>query len=376
MMYIRIGENSMSRLRSIPWLTAWLVMVCIANSAWAAEPAYRETWNAGAAHEYLQQRAEWWLEWKEAQKAHGTVCLSCHTTVPFLLARATLGGKTPAAKDDAGIRLLASAKKRLTDWETIKPYTASSIENARGTESVLNAFALAWEDARLGASQSSDDTQRAIAALWKQQETEGGIAGAWRWYDYSLAPWEAKSEYFGAALAAVAVATAPGYLSTAQDEDLRHIELLREYLRSNFSRQNLHQRLMGTWASTKLPKLLSADEQQQVVREARAKQNADGGWSAAALGEWKYRQDKTAPTESDGYGTAFVVATLKSIARGEQQPVLERGLTWLRRHQRADDGSWPAASLNSEHPADSGEFLFMRDAATGWAILALEETKR
>ena len=72
-------------------------------------------------------------------------------------------------------------------------------------------------------------------------------------------------------------------------------------------------------------------------------------------------------------GTAFVVATLKNIAQGEQRSALDRGLDWLRKHQRADDGSWPAESLNSEHPVDSGEYLFMRDAATGWAILALEE---
>lgn len=352
-----------------------LLVSCVA-SAEAAEPKYRDQWSAKAAHEYLQQRAQWWLEWKEAQKANGTVCLSCHTTVPFLVARATLGSKIPAEQDDAALRLLASAKKRSNDWNSIKPYTENSADKARGTESVLNAFALAYEDARLGTSQTSEETKRAIAALWKQQEGEGEFRGAWRWYDYSLVPWEAKSEYFGVSLAAVTVGSAPGYVSSAGDEVKKRIDLLRGYLRAGFSQQNLHQRLMGVWASTKLPKLLTPEEQQQVVREALAKQNADGGWSFATLGPWKYRNSENVPTESDGYGTAFVVATLKGVARGEQRASLERGREWLRKHQRADDGSWQAESLNTDHPADSGEFLFMRDAATGWAILALDDSGR
>jgi hypothetical protein len=354
------------------------VLTCLAISVLvpsisAEEPKYRDQWSVSAAQEYLQQRAEWWLEWKEAQKARGTVCLSCHTTVSFQVARMTLGAKMPAGKDDTGLRLLASAKKRLADWESIQPYTSSSVERARGTESVLNAFMLATEDARLGATQPSVETRRAIAVLWKQQESDGMHRGAWRWYDYSLAPWEAKSEYFGAALAAVAVGTAPGYLSSASEEDQQHIDILRDYLQSKFSQQNMHQRLMGAWASTKLPHFLTADRQQQVVRDALAKQNADGGWSAASLGEWKYRKGEAAPKASDGYGTAFVVATLKNVVQEEEhRSALDRGRDWLRKHQRADDGSWPAESLNSEHPVDSGEYLFMRDAATGWAILALE----
>ena len=46
-------------------------------------------------------------------------------------------------------------------------------------------------------------------------------------------------------------------------------------------------------------------------------------------------------------------------------------LDWLRAHQDRETGSWAAESMNHPHDRGSIPEFFMRDAATGFATLAL-----
>ena len=50
------------------------------------------TWNRDAATKYLDDRETWWQGWPRAQKDHGTVCISCHTVVPYAMVRRSCGG--------------------------------------------------------------------------------------------------------------------------------------------------------------------------------------------------------------------------------------------------------------------------------------------
>ena len=47
-------------------------------------------WNPAAAAQYLDARAEWWTTWPNAARDSGTYCMSCHTTLPYALARPAL----------------------------------------------------------------------------------------------------------------------------------------------------------------------------------------------------------------------------------------------------------------------------------------------
>ena len=47
-------------------------------------------WDPKAAAHYLDDREIWWQQWPRAQKDHGTVCISCHTQVPYAMVRPTL----------------------------------------------------------------------------------------------------------------------------------------------------------------------------------------------------------------------------------------------------------------------------------------------
>jgi hypothetical protein len=52
----------------------------------------------------------------------------------------------------------------------------------------------------------------------------------------------------------------------------------------------------------------------------------------------------------------------------------KRGLKWLEDHQ-GKDGDWYAASLNKKRDPKSDVGRFMSDAATGYAVLALERAR-
>src|SRR6267142_4860987 len=169
------------------------------------------SWNQQAAAAYLDGRAEWWLHWPNAARDHDTSCVSCHTAVPYALARpalrAVLGERDPAAPER---RLLANVVTRVRLWKDVEPFYPDQTRGlpktseSRGTEAVLNAVILASRDAR--AHSLSDEARRAFDNLWALQLRSGDPSGSWAWLNFHYEPWEAEnSAYHGAALAAVAV---------------------------------------------------------------------------------------------------------------------------------------------------------------------------
>jgi squalene-hopene/tetraprenyl-beta-curcumene cyclase len=56
-----------------------------------------------AATAYLDSRLDWWLHWPNAVRDHDTSCVSCHTALPYALARpalrAALNEREPAAPE-------------------------------------------------------------------------------------------------------------------------------------------------------------------------------------------------------------------------------------------------------------------------------------
>ncbi len=53
--------------------------------------SYRTNWSPRAAAEYLDRREVWWQEWPGAKVDHGTICVSCHTGLPYAMTRPSLG---------------------------------------------------------------------------------------------------------------------------------------------------------------------------------------------------------------------------------------------------------------------------------------------
>lgn len=348
-------------------------------------------WNPRMAAAYLDEREAWWMGWKGAARDNSTFCVSCHTTIPYILARAkldsVLGEPFPSPDEQ---KLFDNVSQRVRDWKTDAPYYEDSLkyphqsQNARGTESVLNALILVNRD--FGSGRISEDAKLALDNMWDEQMQGGDQRGAWPWQEFDLEPWESRnSVYYGATLAAVVVGmTPPGYrLSPAVQA---HIALLRDYLNRNYPEQCMFNRLQLLWAATRIAGLVDARLESDIVAQTLAKQRTDGGWnfpSLVAVDGWNSarwmalfnrRRDGTRQyAGSDGLATGLVVSSLLQAGVSAKNPQVARGLEWLRQHQRLSDGSWVAYSYNEERDPQSYVGHFMTDAATGYAALALSE---
>lgn len=353
---------------------------CLASVVLAAGADAPAGWSEKAAAQYLDQRAGWWETWPAAKRDHETVCVSCHTMIPYALSRPKLGAllnesETPGPEQ----QMLTNLRKRVSMWSEVEPYYldaqygAGKSRESRSTESVLNALVLSSMNA--GQKELDPLARKAFESAWALQLKTGDQAGAWDWQVFHLAPWESsESQYHGATFMALAVGWAPE--SYVQDPAIQqNVQLLRGYLKAQYASQPLLNKVVLLWASGKLPGLLSPEEKKQLVSDVAAKQQTDGGWNTASLGAWD-RSDKTSQKqESDGYATALVVLAVNQGGSHESREALAKGRAWLEGHQSKDDGSWRAYSLNKERDLKTDIGRFMSDAATGYAVLALESTR-
>jgi hypothetical protein len=343
-------------------------------------------WDAAAAAKYLDSRQEWWQEWPHAQKDHGTVCVSCHTQVPYALARPLLRKNLgEQAVSDPERAMLDSIIKRVklgdqvTTFYTDAEHGPGKTKEARNAEAVNNALILVSYESANAKNTPADlkpATEKAFAAMWALQEQTGSKAGAWIWQNFHFSPWEApESEYAGAAMAAIAVETAPGRY--AEDAKIQpNLNLLRGYLRREEPNQPLINRITLLWAAAKMPGLMTEPEKKALAAEVYAKQHEDGGWCLTDLGQgtWKRHDATPYPEASDGYATGLIVLALEENGLGKS-PEAKRGIGWILANQDKAQGLWPASSVNVKRDPKSDIGKFMSDAATGYAVLALEERR-
>jgi squalene-hopene/tetraprenyl-beta-curcumene cyclase len=297
-----------------------------------------KAFSAAKAAEYLDGVG---VNWTRDRK-----CITCHTNMPYLLARPFLPG-------DAGWKEVRGfLEKDVASW--------SSGGKPRGEAYVvLTAFALTFHDANHGGT-LSPAARAALDRMWQGQKP----TGEWNWIKCNWPPME-HDDYYGATVAALAVGLAPeGYANT--DAAKAGVEKLRAYFKKTPS-PDLHHTAMLLWASTKLDGLMTADEKAKAVAALRAKQRADGGWSLPSLGAYK-RRDKTdndPAAPSDGYATGLAVYVLRQAGVPADDPAAARGAAWLRANQRAS-GRWYTRSLNNDKDH------YITNAGTAFAVLALQ----
>ena len=367
---------------------ACLLLARHADPVLAADKAAGKTpeavtsgWNRQAAARYLDDREAYWQSWDRAKKDHGTLCVSCHTQATYGLARPALrhelGEQQPSAAEQV---MLTSIQKRVSLWKDMVPFYSDAVSGAgkevesRNAESVLNAIILSSYDRQQG--HLSPTTRAAFDNAWALQSTSGPTAGAWVWQNFHYTPWESpESEYHGAALMAVAVAKAPDRYR--EDPKIAaNLSALTAYLSSHYEAQPLLNKIVALWASQSFPNLLMPQQRATLLDEIYSRQRADGGWSLTDLGTWSRVDNTPLETRPDGYATGLVVLVLKETASGPQgNPHATRGVEWLLANQDKTTGAWPAWSLNKKRDPDSNVGKFMSDAATSYAVLALENRK-
>lgn len=351
----------------------------LAGNAFAQDSSVT-SWSPKAAAAYLDERSTWWMNWPKSARDHGTFCISCHTAAPYALGRAALRGvlaEQSASPNEQ--RLLDNVIKRVRMWKEVEPFYPDQTSGlpktseSRGTESILDALILAWNDAPSG--KLSPDARLALDNMWALQFKSGEMSGSWAWLQFHNAPWEGDSQYYGTALAAIAIGSAPGDYKSEPGIQAG-LKLLRAYLVKGMDAQTPVDRVALLWASAKIPNLLTAAQQQTIIGQTLAKQQEDGGFSLSSLvGGWKRKDNSPLDAKSDGYATGLVAFALEQTGAPQAQAALKRAILWLGRNQDPSDGRWPASSLNKQRELSSDAGRFMSDAATAYAVLALENAK-
>lgn len=338
-------------------------------------------WDRRAAASYLDSREVWWQSWEHAQKDHQTLCVSCHTQAPYGLARPALrhelGEQGPSPSEQV---MLASVEKRVRGWNQMEPFYSDATSGAgkevesRNAESVLNSIILLDYDTFQG--HLSDTTRLALNNAWALQSQMGADAGAWVWQNFAYTPWESnESQYHWAALLAVAVGKAPDHYRD-DPKIAPNLALLHAYLSSHYQSQPLLNKVVALWASNCFPDLLTAPQRSALIGDLNRLQRGDGGWSLTDLGTWERRDKTPLETRSDGYATGLTVLVLEETSTdAHANPQVARGIAWLKANQDKTTGAWTAWSLNKNRDLQSDVGKFMSDAATGYAVLALESQR-
>ena len=314
-----------------------------------------ENWDPALAARYLDARQEAWFAWPRAASPDGP-CISCHTGMPYLLARPAL---RKLLHESAPTMYETGLRHRLDARAGKEP-----VDGLQRTNTIFEAMFV------------TDETKQreAFEQLWALQKTDGPLKGAWQWFAADLDPWETPLQVpYGAALGALAIGSAPASIRDAADAQAR-IRALVEYLNDDLPHRPLHARLAMLWASTKLPQVMDERARRATIDEILAKQQADGGWTLESLGPWTDHPAAPAsltPGASHPYATALTAYVLKLAAGKHARAETNRALDWLRKHQDRRTGAWPAVSMNKKYPAGSMEEKFLQDAATAFAVLAL-----
>jgi squalene-hopene/tetraprenyl-beta-curcumene cyclase len=287
------------------------------------------------------------LHWTQQQK-----CATCHTNVPYLLARPALGGKTSTA--ERTVRTFF--EQRVANWDR----GGKGDKPRWDTEVVVTAATLALHDAAT-TGKLHPLTRQALDRMWTVQQKNG----AWNWLKCNWPPFE-HDDYYGAVFAAVGVGAAPDdYAQSASAK--AGVARLRDYLRRQSS-PTLHHSAWLLWASLRLDGLLDQAQQQKIVQTLLSVQRPDGGWSLPSLGDWKGYdgRDNDVNAPSDGYATGFVVHVLRQAGLPKDHAAIRKGADWLRKNQRVS-GRYFTRSLNRDTTH------YISNAGSAFALLALKE---
>ena len=275
-------------------------------------------------------------------------CITCHTNMPYLMAR-------PALPGDVG-------------WKEVRAFLEADVASwsaggkPRGEAYVVaTALALAFNDSQT-TGKLHPLTKEALDRMWKGQKA----TGEWGWLKCDWPPME-HDDYYGATLAAIAVGVAPeDYAKTGAAK--AGIDKLKAYFQKTPA-PDLHHKAMLLWGSTLVDGLLTPDAQKAIVGELRAKQHPDGGWGLPSLGAYKRRDAMKTPNDpnapSDGYGTGLMVYILRKAGVAAADPTLTKGVTWMKSNQR-ESGRWYTRSLNND------KAHYIADAGSAFCVLALD----
>lgn len=309
-----------------------------------ADEPIRASFSAKQAARYLDNAS---LNWQKRRN-----CVTCHTNMPYLMARPALS----AAMPDSGEVRSFFEDYYLTRWEKGKK------QPEKPYRPVVIGAALAFNDAQT-AGALSDVARKTLDLMWTTQ----GENGAWKWAKCGWAPMEIDDHY-GVTLAALAAGIAPGGYARTHSAKVG-LEKARKYLKAHPA-PSLHHRIMIAWASLRIEDLMEKKEREKVLDTMLSKQLANGGWSTPSfLVDWKgYERKDGKPHDvnsSDAYGTGLALVVAREMGVPATDERLQKGVVWLKSNQR-ESGKWFSRS-----PAKDSKHYFT-NTGCAFALLGLQ----
>lgn len=330
----------------------------IAVPAASADEPLRDVVSTRLALEHLEQGS---VAWSGQRR-----CISCHTNGTYMLARPALSsalGTPPEAT-------LGFFKDQLTSLSAEPPDALR--KSTKPAQVIYLAAGLAEWDRHVTGT-LSPDTDKALRLMFSIQDDSGtwGTLDCWPPYE--------SDAYHEATVAALAAATAPGWLAATEaggDDALKsRLARLRTYLNDTPPPHD-YGRVLLLQASTRLPGLLDDAGTTELVAMIKRHQREDGGWSIRSFAEpesWgggnraaklRAEPDFGSPA-SDGHMTGLAILALREAGVPADDPSVRRGVAWLLANQRAS-GRWWTRSLNTD------SWHFITYSGTALPLLALD----
>jgi squalene-hopene/tetraprenyl-beta-curcumene cyclase len=320
--------------------------------------AIRSEMSIPLASQYLEDGAAAW----NGQRR----CVTCHTNGTYMVTRPSLSqtlGPPPDSTRSFFLSQLAELQKE--DHDRLR-------QSIRPAQVIYIAAGLAEWDAHVLKSLSAE-TESALEIMFAIQEPNGtwGSLDCWP-------PFESDA-YHEATVAAMAAATAPGWLQKIESSGNASLQAgvqrLKTYLMSTPPLHD-YSRVLLLWANSRMGGLLTAEQKQQLLEIVLKHQRDDGGWSIrsfAAPEAWgggnrarKLRTETDFETPaSDGHMTGLALIVLRSSGIEASDARVQRGVAWLKSNQR-ESGRWWTRSLNTDGPH------FITYSGTAYPLVALQ----
>ena len=324
----------------------------------AADEAKLDKLSVPLAVKYLEEGT---VAWNGQRK-----CITCHTNGTYMTVRPALTAKLGKPSEATREFFLATLKTFETEDR------AKLKQSTRPAQVIYLAAGLSEWDAHV-TKQLTPETEKALSLMFEIQLESGtwGTLDCWPPYE--------SDAFHEATVAAMAAATAPGWLkkvADAKDEKLLGtIGKLKTYLRTEPPPHDYGATLL-LWANSRLPGLVDDARKQELIAMLFKQQRDDGGWSIRTFSspeKWgKGNREKKLKDEpefsappSDGHMTGLAIIVLREAGVPATDARLQKGIAWLTSNQRAS-GRWWTRSLNT----DASHFITY--SGTAFPLLALQ----
>ncbi|MEC7564877.1 MAG: hypothetical protein VX738_04265 [Planctomycetota bacterium] len=327
----------------------------ISIPAASADEAILESFDLDKAVEYLEQGT---TAWQNKRK-----CVACHTNGAYMQMRpamsAILGKPDPAHRE--------FFVSEVTKFQKA-PKTAL-LQGIKPTQIAYMAHGMAEWDKHVTGS-LTDETRSALDLMLSVQSDDGS------WGNINCWPPLESSTYHGATVAALAIATAPGFQDNLSEAQAVQVARLQKYLQVQEAPHD-YGRLLLLWASTRMEGLIDDEKKQDIITMILNHQNDDGGWAMrnfATPDTWgggsraeKLKAEKNLMNPaSDGHQTGLAVMVLRDAGVPASHPQIQKAIHWIKANQRTS-GRWWTRSLNK----DTRHFITY--SGTFYSLMALHK---